>query len=113
MDGVAIGIETANDGSGTGQPMTVILYESSTNPPTLASLTLIAGASVSVPDSATGTLFNVALTMPPALEVATGILEIEVFTPNGQANSHSFFMGSNDADQSGPSLIRSAPCGIA
>lgn len=113
VESVTVGIETVNDGGDVGQPMTVNLYGSTTNPPTLASLTPLATEAVTVPDSATGTLFNVNFLTPPALVVATDILVVEVFTPNGQADSHSFFIGSNPDGQSGPSFLRAADCGIA
>jgi hypothetical protein len=113
VDSVAIGVETANDAASAGQPMTVRLHSSTTNPPTLASLTLLTSESVTVPDTATGTLFNVNFTSPPAVVVAGGILVVEVLLPEGQTAGHSFFIGSNGSGQSGPSFIRAPSCGLA
>lgn len=113
VESVAFGVEIANDGANAGQPLTVNLHRSSANPPTLASLTQIATESVTIPDSATGTLFSVNFTAPPTLIVATDILVVEVVTPNGQPSNHSFFIGSNAAGQTNPSFIRAATCGVA
>ena len=38
-------------------------------------------------------------------------LVVEVFTPNGQAQGHIFFMGSNSLGQTGASYIAAADCG--
>ena len=112
VDSVQIGVQTANDAAGSGQPLTIRLHRSTTNPPTLASLTLLASESISVPDSAAGTLLNVNFASPPALVVATDILVVEVLAPEGQTAGHSFFIGSNAGGQSGPSFVRAPTCGI-
>jgi hypothetical protein len=111
---VTFGIEQANAaGVGTTQPVTVNIYNSSANPPTLATLGPVLGTvTVNVPDQAQ-TLFTATLAAPVVFTVATGILVVEIFTPSGQAGGHSFFIGSNAAGQSGPSFIRAASCGIS
>lgn len=112
VDSVTIGIETANDAAGAGQPLTVNLWRSTTNPPTLASLTAVSSDNATVPDQ-TNSLFTVNIATQPVFIVATDILVVEVFTPSGQATSNSFFIGSNAGGQTGPSLIRAASCGIS
>lgn len=113
VDTVNFGVETANDAAGAGQPVTVNLWRSTTNPPTLASLTAASSDTFSIPDSATGTIFAANIASQPVFTVATDILVVEVFTPSGQAAGHSFFMGSNNGGQSGQSFIRAASCGIS
>ena len=61
-----------------------------------------------MPDQAL-TLF----TVPVAGTAPAGsVLVVEVFTPNGQTTSNSFFIGSNAAGQTGPSYIAAADCTI-
>lgn len=114
VQSVTFGIETANAaGTGTTQPITVRIFTSSANPPTNATLSAaLATETVNVPDQ-TNSLFTVNLTTQPVLTVASSILVVEVFSPNGQVAGHSFFMGANALGQSGPSFIRAAPCGLA
>lgn len=114
IDSVTIGIETANAaGTGTTQPVTVRLYKSTTNPPTVASLgAAVATESLNVADQ-TNSLLVVPITAQPVYLVAGEILVVEVFTPNGQTAGHSFFLGSNALGQSGPSFLLSVPCGVS
>lgn len=112
VDAVDFGIETANDAAGAGQPLTVNLYRSTTNPPTLASLTAVSSDNFTVPDQ-TNSIFTAAIATQPVFIVATDILVVEVFTPNGQATNNSFFLGSNAGGQAAPSYIVAADCGIS
>lgn len=112
VDSVQVGIETANDAAGAGQPLSVRLHRSATNPPTLASLTLLASEDITVPDSASGTLLNVNFSSPQALVVASDILVVEVFQPEGQTAGHSLFVGSNAGGQTGPTYIRAPGCSV-
>jgi hypothetical protein len=111
---VTFGIEQANaSGTGTTQPITVRVFDSTANPPTNASIgTALSTENLDVPDQAQ-TLFTATLATQPVLVNASDILAVEVFSPNGQTAGHSFFIGANGAGQSGPSFIRAAPCGIA
>lgn len=110
---VTIGVELANDGAGAGQPITVNIFDSSANPPTNATLgAAVSTQPVTVIDQAL-TLLAIPLTTQPVLINAADILAVEIFTPNGQPASHSFFIGSNALGQTGPGFIRSVPCGIA
>jgi hypothetical protein len=112
VQSVTIGVETANDGGGVGQPISVLIYDSSANPPTNATLgSALSTENVTVVDQVQ-TLLAVPLTTQPVLINASDILAVEIFTPNGQTSGHSFFMGSNAGGQSGPGFIKSAPCGI-
>lgn len=113
VDSVSFGVQSANDAAGAGQPITVRLHASSTNPPTLASLSPLTEETVTIPDSASGTLFNVNFERPPALDVATDTLVVEVLMPDGQTAGHSFFIGSNADGQTGASFIRAPTCGFA
>ena len=109
---VTLGIEEATAGTGATQPISVRIYSSTTNPPTNGSLTLLSTKNLDVPDQ-TLTLLTVPLSRRPVFTVATGILVVEVFSPSGQAAGHTFFIGSNDRGQSGPSFIRAADCGLS
>jgi uncharacterized repeat protein (TIGR01451 family) len=110
VESVTFGIESASATALT-QPITVRLHSSTTNPPTIASLTLLSAEAIEVADQS-DTLLTVPLTTKPVLNVATDILVVEVFTPDGTATGSLFFIGSNNLGQSGPSYLRAADCGI-
>lgn len=113
---VTFGIEAANAaGTGTTQPVTLRLFDSSANPPTNATLgAAISTENLAIADQAT-TLFTAPLATQPVLLNATDILAVEVFTPNGLVLGHSFFIGANGLGQTAPSFIRAptaAACNI-
>ncbi|UXI70062.1 hypothetical protein [Tahibacter amnicola] len=112
IQNITYGVELANDGANAGQPVQVNLYKSSSNPPTTASLTLLTSESTTVQDTASGTLVSVPITAPPVLNVSTDILVVEIYTPDGMINSHSFFVGSNNAGEVAPSYIKASDCGV-
>jgi hypothetical protein len=112
VDAVNFGVETANDAAGAGQPVTVNLWRSTTNPPTLASLTAVSSDNFTVPDQ-TNSIFTANIASQPVFIVATDILVAEVFTPSGQATNNSFFIGSNAGGQTGASYILATSCGIS
>ena len=112
IDSVSFGVQQATSAKGAGQSLSVNLWRSSANPPTLATLTAVSSDAVTVPDSATGTIFSVPIATQPVFNVATDILVVEVNTPDGQAKGNSFFIGSNSSGQSGPSFIRSDACSV-
>ena len=114
LEGVTFGIETANAaGTGTTQPITINIFNSTANPPTLATLgPVLSTVTVNVPDQA-NSLFTVDLPTQPVFTVASGILVVEIFSPSGQAAGHSFFIGANALGQSGPSFIRAASCSLS
>jgi hypothetical protein len=105
---VSFGIETANDGAGMGQPVTVRLYTNTGGAFPGGSRTQIATMSVTVMDQT-----QTVLSVPLAVTVPAGISELvmEVFTPNGIAAGNSFLIGSNAVFQTGPSYISSPDCG--
>ena len=109
---VEFGIEQAISGTGTGQPVTVNLYANHGSPfpgGDWQSNLIATTGSINIPDQSL-TVFNQAI----AATVAAGTLELvmEVFTPNGQANGNSFFIGSNPDPQTAPSYLSAADCGV-
>ncbi len=104
---VEIGIELAQAGGGAGsQPIEIRLYDTN-NVLNLNAGTLI-GESIT-------TVGNQVLTIEcfPLSGLATsGALTVEIFTPNGQAAGHFFFIGSNPNGQLGLSYIQAADCGV-
>lgn len=105
---VEFGIEQATGAGGT-QPVTVNVYANSGLAFPGGTLTLLGTASPSVADQAL-----TVLSVPLAASVAAGTTQmvVEVFTPDGQAAGHSFFIGSNNLGESAPSYLQAADCGI-
>ncbi len=106
---VEFGIETAT-GAGGSQPVTVNVYSNTGGTFPAGTRTLVGTQNISLPNQ-TATIFNQALAAP--IPAGSGQLVFEVFTPDGQAAGHSFFIGSNAGGQTGPSFIQAAACGIA
>jgi len=114
---VTIGVEQANaSGTGTTQPITLRTWSATANPisgaPDPPGATQTSTDAFQVADQ-TLSLLPLTIATQPTYLVASGILAVEIFTPNGQTAGHSFFIGSNALGQSGPSYIKSAPCGVA
>lgn len=111
---VTVGIEEATSGAvnrntrGGGQPVSVRLYSNVGGAFPAGTRTQVGVANVTVADQA-GTLLDVPVTgnLPAGAE-----LVVEVFTPDGQTAGNSFFIGSNNAGQSGTSYLQAADCGI-
>jgi hypothetical protein len=95
---------------GSGQPMTVNIYTSSTAFPAgfPGSLTLIGTTTTNVADQS-GTILNVPIT---GTAPAGSQLVVEIFTPDGTATGNLIFIGSNAAAETGPSYLSAADCGI-
>jgi len=105
---VDLGIELAT-GVGGDQPISIDLYTSSTNPPTFGSMTLIQANPVVVADTSLVVQnFPVTGTIP-----AGSILVVDVFTPEGQTEGNSFFIGSNAGGQNDPSYLAATDCGVS
>ncbi len=104
---VEFGIEQA-DAGGVDQPITVRLYSNTGGAFPAGTRTQVGTATVNVTDQ-TLTLFRVPLT---ATVPAGAELIAEVFTPDGQPASNTFFIGSNNTAETGPSYIAAATCGI-
>ncbi len=105
---VSFGIEGAISGSGSGQPVTVILYRNVGAAFPGGVLTQLASKDVTVTDQVQ-TIMSVPLiaTVP----AGTSELVMEVFSPSGIAAHNTFFIGTNPAPQTGPSYISSPGCG--
>ena len=105
---VQVGVEQAI-GAGGAQPITVNVYANSGAAFPNGTLTLLGTASPSVADQSL-----TVLSVPLAASVPAGTTEmvLEVFTPDGQVAGNSFFIGSNNLGQSGPSYLSAADCGI-
>ncbi len=109
---VSFGIELAQSGDGTGQPLTVNLYANNTAPfpgGDWQSNLIATSGTINIPDQA-GTIFEVAITAT----VPAGTLELvmEVMTPDGTAVGNLFFIGSNADPETGPSYLSAADCGV-
>lgn len=108
---VEFGIELAQAGSGGSQPVRVRLYRLTdpSGPVNYGNLTTLATANVNISNQSLSRY-----TVPIAGTAPAGsVLVVEVFTPNGQAAGHMFFIGSNPYGQSAPSYLAAANCGIS
>src|ERR1043166_3716552 len=105
---VSFGVEQATGAGGT-QPVTVRLYTNSGGAFPGGTRSQIAASTISVPDSASGTVFTVPLvaTVPAGAQ-----LVMEVFTPDGTVAGNLLFIGSNADPESGPSYLSAADCGF-
>ena len=105
---VEIGIEQATSGVGGAQPATVNVYSHTGAAYPGGTTVLVSTQALSVADQS-ATILSVPITgnIPAGAD-----LVVEVFTPNGQADGHTFFIGSNNGGESGPSFIEAADCGI-
>lgn len=105
---VEVGIEQAVGGAGS-QPITVNVWANSGAAFPPGTLALVGTAAVNVADQSL-----TVLTVPVAASIPAGSTQmiLEVFTPDGTAGSNSFFMGSNNLGESGPSYLQAADCGV-
>src|SRR5947207_2411044 len=109
---VSFGIELAQSGDGTGQPLTVNLYANngSAFPGGDWQSNLIAtSGELNIPDQV-DTIFEVPITAT----VPAGTLELvmEVMTPDGTAVGNLLFIGSNADPETGPSYLSAVDCGV-
>jgi hypothetical protein len=111
---VTIGVEDATSGTGS-QPITMRLWSATANPINGAlnppGGVQVATDSFSVSDQSV-TLLPLNVTTPPVFTVASGILAVEIFTPDGAAGGNLFFFGSNAAAETGSSYLKAADCGV-
>ena len=108
---VSFGIELAQSGNGTGQPLTVNLYANNGSPfpgGDWQSNLIATSGELNIPDQA-DTIFEVPITAT----VPAGTLELvmEVMTPDGTGVGNLFFIGSNPDPETGPSYMSAADCG--
>lgn len=105
---VQVGIETAA-GAGGSQPATVNLYTwDSTTPFTFANFVLVGTADTAINDQA-ATILDIPVT---GSAPAGTYLVVEFFTPDGQADGHSLFVGSNAMGQTDYTYLTAADCGV-
>jgi len=110
VDSVDVAIETAI-GAGGSQPISIILHSiANADPLTFANLTEIGRLDTTIAD-ASAVIQNFVVTST-AVDPATDDLVLDVFTPDGQGVGHSFFIGSNNLGETGPSFIAAAACSI-
>ena len=105
---VEFAIETAT-GAGGVQPVTVNVYANTGGVFPAGTQTLVGTQNISLANQS-ATIFNQPLAaLVPA---GSGQLVFEVFTPDGQAAGHTFFIGSNNGGETGPSFLEAAACAI-
>ncbi len=107
---VQIGVELAvAGGAATSQPLTVNIYTNTGGAFPAGTLSLVGTANYSV---ANQTLSTISIPITASLPTNSQMV-VEVFTPNGQAAGHQFFIGSNAGGQSAPSYITAAGCSVS
>ena len=72
----------------------------------------VAGQVATVNDTTTGTMIPVELSPAPTIQ-PTATVVAEVFVPDGRTAGNQFFIGSNDAAETGPSYLKAADCGAS
>lgn len=107
---IEVGVETAAAGSGGVQPIEVSVYAHSGAAFPLGTLTLLGTTAFNMPNTTTSI---VPVPVTASVPAGTTVMVVEVFSPDGQAGGHSFFIGSNAAGQSAPSYIEAAACGVS
>ena len=95
-------------GGGPGQQITVNLYTNSGGAFPGGMRSLIATQDFNIPDQVL-TVVNLPIA---ALVPAGSELVVEVFSPDGFEAGNAFFIGSNDAGETGPSYLSAPDCGI-
>lgn len=105
---ITFGIEQAI-GNGGAQPITLNVYTLS-GPFALANLTQVASETINLADQIQ-TLVTTPLSTPPTVPSNSTVV-LELFSPNGQIDGNSFFIGSNSFGQTAPSYINAAACGL-
>ncbi len=110
VDEISFAVEQAVGNGGT-QPAIVRLHTLS-GAFILANLTQRGSESISIPNSATGTIVTV--TFDPEVTIPAGsILVAELYTPDGTTAGHTFFIGSNALPETDFSYIRAPACQIS
>ncbi len=104
---VEIGLELVQAGGPAGsQPIEIRLYD------TNDVLNLNAGTQIAESITTVADQVRTIGCFPLSGLATSGGLTVEVFTPNGQAAGHIFFIGSNPNGQLGLSYIAAAACGV-
>ncbi len=111
VESVTVGIEAASSAGDLGQLVTLRLYDSSANPPTLASLgPPLANTFFRVADQSL-TQLTLRVDAPPTFLNASDVLVVELAIPDGTAAPNTLVLGSNALAESAPSYIRAPACG--
>lgn len=105
---VSFGVQFAQSGSGTGQPVTVRLYANNGAPFPGGNRVQLAAVAVTVADG-NGMVRSVPLSA--SVPAGTSELVMEVFAPDGHADGNSLIIGSNPATETGPSYVSAVACG--
>ncbi len=106
---IEMAVEFADDGDGSGQPLTVNLYQNSEECPFPGGTrTLVGTTTISVTDQSLTTLTIPVAGVLPALSE----LVVEIAVPDGVPTQDVFFPGSNAAGQTGPTYLSSSGCGL-
>lgn len=110
LTSVDVGVETATGNGGT-QPIEIRAYSiPNASTLTFGNLTMVGSIATTIADTSE-TLENFVVSAA-GVNPSTHDLVVEVFTPEGQTNGHSFFIGSNDLGEIAPSYLAAADCGI-
>ena len=109
------GVEVSAGAGGGPQPVEVRLYTIAAGAPLLfANLNLIGLDPFAMPGN--GSVDLTVVNMPAFGLVADpvgGDLVVELFTPNGQNDGNSFFVGANSSGQTAPTYLAAVDCGVA
>lgn len=88
--------------------MRLRIYDSADLNDTLSDTNIVFESTIDLAD----TMLSV-VTIPAGGTVSSGAMIIEAFVPDGRPDGNTFFMGTNDDGQTGPSYIRAEDCGVA
>jgi len=110
---ITFGVENANAPQGA-QPVEIRLYSDATpgDPAPLAGLTLLHTEMFMVQNN-TMALITQTMNPPVPFTVNGDDLVVELYYGDGVANMEFFFIGSNQAGQTGPSYLAATGCGTA
>lgn len=110
VEAVDVGVETAT-GAGGSQPISVIAYSiANADALTFANLVEVGRIDTTIADASQ--IVETFTFTSTEINPSTDDLVIEVFTPDGQAAGHSFFIGSNNLGETAPTYLAAATCGI-
>ncbi|HTM22776.1 MAG TPA: hypothetical protein VL172_19775 [Kofleriaceae bacterium] len=107
VTGVTFGVDQALSGDGTTQPISVRLHRLS-GQPALANLSQLASTTIELADTE-GELHQVPIT---ATVPAGAQLVVEVFSPDGNADGNTFFLGSNTDGETAPVYLAAPDCDV-
>lgn len=110
VTGMTFGIQSANDGAGTGQPMTARLRSIHAGSPLIrANLTLRDFENLTIADTDTGLLKNVVFSETISHPNTTDLV-LELFEPNGVPQTNRLIFASNQTAESKTGYWRAPDC---